>query len=178
MAPQVTSLRIFVAAVTLGPLFAGGAEAADRPSRAPAVQAVVDCRTLPDDQRLACYDRAVDKVVEAEKVGDLVTIDRAQRRAVRRQAFGLSLPALAVFGPGGKGENLSEIATTITSVSRNATGRWVLTVEDGAVWTQTDDIELYPDPRPGTMVTIKEAALGSFFMTVNHGLAIRVHRQN
>ena len=173
-------LAVILAACALGATTSLSAAAPKSAAeRAKVLQQVVDCRKITDaGERLACYDRAVDKVVEAEKVGDLVTIDRAQRRAVRRQAFGLSLPALAVFGPGGKGENLSEIATTITSVSRNATGRWVLTVEDGAVWTQTDDIELYPDPRPGTMVTIKEAALGSFFMTVNHGLAIRVHRQN
>ena len=178
MAMQGSKLRTIVAATAIVALCAGNAVAAGRATRAPAVQAVVDCRSLPDDQRLACYDKAVDKVVDAEKSGDLVSIDRAQRRAVRRQAFGLSLPALAVFGPGGKGENLSEISTTVTSVSRNANGRWVLTVEDGAVWTQTDDTELYPDPRPGATVTINEAALGSFFMTVNRGASMRVHRQN
>ena len=48
---------------------AGNAVAAGRATRAPAVQAVVDCRSLPDDQRLACYDKAVDKDVLAPARG-------------------------------------------------------------------------------------------------------------
>ena len=63
--------------------------AAASPIRAPVVQSVLDCRKIDDAAaRLACYDKAVAGVEQAEASGDLVTVDRAQRRAARHQAFG------------------------------------------------------------------------------------------
>src|SRR5713101_2264957 len=58
----------------------GTALAAEPPTRAPVVQTVLDCRKLEDGvQRLACYDKAVDTMAQAEAKGDLVTVDREQR---------------------------------------------------------------------------------------------------
>src|SRR5690348_11419617 len=83
--------------VTAGLTWGAGAMAAKPPppQTPPAVQAVLDCRKLTDDAaRLACYDRAVTAMASAEQSGDLVSIDREQRRAARRQAFGFQLPTL------------------------------------------------------------------------------------
>ena len=84
-------------------LLASGVSAAEAPNRAPAMQSVLDCRAITDGvQRLACFDKAVGAMAKAEQTGDLVTIDREQRRTVRRQAFGLTLPSLAMFDKGEK----------------------------------------------------------------------------
>jgi hypothetical protein len=157
---------------------AQGAAAAPPPS-APAVQAVIDCaKVVQNDQRLACYDAAVAAMAKAQTTGDLVAIDRAQRRAARRQAFGFTLPSLAFLDRGEKAEEVNNLDTTITAVSRSADGKWVITVEGGAVWRQTDSNDLSKDPRVGSAAKISKGVLGAFFMNVDRQQAIRVHRVN
>jgi hypothetical protein len=158
---------------------AGSAAGAEAPTRAPAMQPVLDCRTIADStQRLACFDKAVDALAKAEETGDLVTIDRAQRRAVRRQAFGLTLPSLAMFDKGEKPEEANRITANLASASRNGSGKWVIVLDDGAVWRQIDDEELEPPPRRGQSAVIRRAALGSFMMRIEGQSSIRVHRDN
>jgi hypothetical protein len=157
---------------------ASGVQAAPPPA-APAVQAVIDCaRIAESERRLACYDAAVAAMAKAETNGDLVTLDREQRRAARRQAFGLSLPSLAFLERGEKPEEIDNITTKVTAASRAADGKWVITVEDAAVWRQIDDYELPRGAHAGSAVRIRKAALGSFFMNVDGQQAIRVHRVN
>jgi hypothetical protein len=159
-------------------LAAGAVCAAEAPVRAPAMQSVLDCRAITDGtQRLACFDKAVDAMAKAEQTGDLVAIDREQRRTVRRQAFGLTLPSLAMFDKGEKPEEANRIAVTLARAARNGSGKWVITLDDGAVWRQIDDGELEPPPRAGQKAMIRRAALGSYMMHIN-GSAIRVHRDN
>jgi hypothetical protein len=155
---------------------AQGAAAAPPPS-APAVQAVIDCaKVVQNDQRLACYDAAVAAMAKAQTTGDLVAIDRAQRRAARRQAFGMSLPSLAFLDRGERPEEASSLTTTVTGVTRTPDGKWVITVEGGAVWRQTDDNELAREPRIGSAVRIRKAALGSFFVNIDRQQALRMRR--
>jgi hypothetical protein len=149
------------------------------PVVAPAVQAVVDCRKLTDDgQRLACYDKAVSAMTDAQAKGDLVTIDREQRQAVRRQAFGLTLPTLDFLDRGEKPEQVNRLTDTVASVSKTVEGRWVMRMQDGAIWRQTDDAELSRDPHVGSQVVIKKAALGSFMIDIDGQPGIRAHRDN
>jgi hypothetical protein len=156
----------------------GGVLAAEAPTRAPAMQSVLDCRAIADGaQRLACFDKAVDTMAKAEQTGDLVTIDRQQRRAVRRQAFGLTLPSLAMFDKGEKPDEANHIAVTLSQATRNGAGKWVFVLEDGAMWRQIDDGALEPPPRPGQKAEIRRAALGSYMLHFE-GSAIRVHRDN
>ncbi len=157
----------------------GVATAAAPPVGAPATRAVIECRKITDDaQRLACYDKAVAAMSEAEKTGDLLTIDRAQRQAVRRQAFGLSLPSLTLFDKGEKPEEADRITAKIASARQDPYKRWVLKLEDGAVWRQTDDNELTRDPHAGSTAEIRKGALGSFFMKIDGQPAIRVNREH
>ncbi len=159
-------------------LVAGGASAAEAPTRAPAMQSVLDCRAIADaTQRLACFDKAVEAMAKAEQSGDLVAIDREQRRTVRRQAFGLTLPSLAMFDKGEKPEESNRIAVTLAQANRNAAGKWVFVLDDGAVWRQIDDGQLEPPPRAGQKAMIRRAALGSYMIHLE-GSAIRVHRDN
>ena len=172
----VTKAGLVLAAALLA---CAPARAADPTARPPALQSVIDCRKLTDGaQRLACYDAAVAKMDEAETKGDLVTLDRDQRQAARRQAFGFSMPAFTMFDRGEKPETINKVVETVASVSVTAQGRWVLRMRDGAVWRQIDGEELYKKPHAGSVAEIHKASLGSFMMNIDNQPAIRVHRDN
>jgi hypothetical protein len=153
---------------------AGGASAQ---SRAPVVQAVVDCRKVQDSvARLACYDRSVDDMAMAQTAGDLVTIDREQRGVLRKQAFGFNIPAITLFDRDRAAAN-DRLVAKVEAASRDGAGRWIIRLQDGAVWAQTDDDIVYPDPKPGAPVVVRRGALGSFFMSINGKPAVRATRR-
>jgi len=160
---------------------AAAAAAAPRaaPGRAPAVQSVLDCRKIADGvQRLACFDSAVAAMANAEATGDLITVDRAQRRAARHQAFGLSLPSLAFLDRGEKPEEVDRITAKVAAASLNPYGKWIVRLDDGAVWRQIDDNAVDRPPHRGSVAEIRRASLGSYTMKLDGQFAIRVHRDN
>ncbi len=153
------------------------ATVAATPMRAPVVQAVLDCRKIEDGTaRLACYDKAVAGVEQAEASGDLVTVDRAQRRAARHQAFGLYLPTLSFLDRGEKPEEVDRMTVTIDGASQSAYGKWTIRLDDGAVWRQIDDNPVDPPPHHGSTAVIRRGVLGSFTMKIDGQSAIKVHR--
>lgn len=138
----------------------------------------MQCRTVADPQeRLACYDREVAALAEAERTSQIRVVDRQQIRRARRSLFGITLPDLNIFG-GDEDEGSSEINTTIRSATQTADRRWLFVLEDGARWLQLDNIRITPDPRPGHTIRIRRAAMGSFLANVNRQRAVRVRRQN
>src|SRR5579864_7763283 len=80
----------FAAGILAAAVAIGGAKAPQPAGSPPAVvQSLLDCRKLSDSaERLACYDKAAAAMASATTSGDLVALDREQRRAARRQAFG------------------------------------------------------------------------------------------
>ena len=153
------------------------ASAAPVPASAPAVEAVIACRAAKEDAaRLACYDKAVAAMDAAQSQGDLVTLDREQRRAVRRQAFGFTLPAFNIFDRGEKPEEASRITAKVASASQDLRGKWQIKLDDGAVWLQTDDEDLLRLPKAGMGVVVRRGALGSFFLKVEGDQAFRARR--
>jgi hypothetical protein len=155
-----------------------GAPAAP-PGRAPAVQGVLDCRKIEDGaQRLACFDKAVAAMEQAEATGDLVTVDREQRRAARHQAFGLPLPTLSFLDRGEKPEEVNRIIAKIASASQNPYGRWTIRLDDGAVWRQIDDNALDRPPHAGSIAEVRRGVLGSFTMKVDGQFPMKVHRDS
>lgn len=167
--------------------FSAGAFAASAPAagaaeprtegRAALVQQLTDCRKLSEDAaRLACYDTATAALEQAEAKGDIVVVDREQARTVRRQAFGFSLPSMAMFERGEEKEQIDNVSGKIASARQDAAGKWVLRLEDGAVWQQVDAQELSLYPKPGQSVTIRKATLGSFLASVEGRRAFRVRR--
>src|SRR3546814_19922286 len=76
----------------------------------------------------------------------------------------------------GEEEGVSRIESTIKNVTRGSYGRWIMTLEDGAVWAQTDDRNLPRWPKAGQPIVIKRAATGSFMATANEQNGIRVER--
>jgi len=170
---------VSAAAGVLLALAAFDVAAGPAPPRPAAIQAVVDCRKLTDaGARLACYDTAVAAMTQAEDNGDLVSLDRAQRSVVRRQAFGLTLPSLSIFDRGERPEGLDRVEETLADATHDAEGKWVFRMQDGAVWRQIDDYDLSRAPHPGSAIVIKKAMLGSFMMNVDGQPALRVHRDN
>lgn len=145
--------------------------------RAALVQRLVDCRKLSEDTaRLACYDQAAAAIDQAEAKGDIVVVDRDQARKVRRQAFGFVLPSLSLFEKGETQEEIENVTGKIASARQDASGKWILKLEDGAVWAQVDANELFKTPKAGMAVRIRRASLGSYMISVDNTRAFRARR--
>lgn len=157
-----------------------GGTAAAQPKgegRAVIVQKLVDCRALTDDgARLACYDQATAALDQAEAKGDIVVVDRDQARKVRRQAFGFSFPSISLFEKGETQEEIENVGGVLESARQDGSGRWVIKLEDGAIWAQIDSKELFKTPKAGMPVKIRKAAMGSFMMVIDNQGAFRARR--
>ena len=138
---------------------------------------VVECRKITDpDQRLACYDRTVGVLASAEETDQLYVADRESIREARRGLFGFNLPKLRIFKNDDMAEDVDSIETTIKSVRSGQRG-YIFTLEDGAIWAQTD--KSYMDrPKPGQKIRIRKAALGSFMARVENDPGFRIERLN
>ncbi len=142
----------------------------------PAVfQAVLDCKGIADpSSRLACFDKAVEALNAAKAANDLVVTDRATVREAKKGLFGLTVPSLKLFG-GGKDEDVTEIESKISAIRLAGDGFPIFTLEDGARWKQTDGRNTFP--KPGQIMRIRKAALGSYVASINNQPAVRVVRQ-
>ena len=155
----------------------GGAVGADTVGTASAVKAVIACRDVADStQRLACYDKTVGDMAGADAKGDLITIDQEQRKTIRHQAFGFTMPSFTLFDKGEKPEEAKQASFKVTQAWQDLEHHWNFKLETGAVWRQTDDNELYHDPHAGSTAVITRGAMNGFFMKVDGQQAIRVMR--
>ena len=168
-----------IAALAAAPLFAAPPpKPAAAEGRAAELQKLLDCRKVADNaQRLACFDTAAQAFDQAEAKGDIVVVNREQARKVRRQAFGFTLPSLSLFERGEKPEEIDTIKAKVSAVRQNGAGKWVVRLEDGAVWVQVDTNDVTPDPQVGEEVEIRRAALGSYMLVLPHHRSFRAHRQ-
>ena len=161
-------------------LILGGAAAVAQPkgeARAALLTKLVDCRKLTDNAaRLACYDSATAALDQAEQKGDVVVIDREKAREVRKQAFGFTLPSISIFEKGEAKEDVENMTGVIASAHVNSQGQWVVKLQDGAVWQQVDNYELFKTPKEGMPVKIRKASLGSYLMIIDNQRAVRAHR--
>ncbi len=170
-------MKKWIVLVTASSLVAASATDARRPAQTgtPAeVQQLMACRKIvAADQRLACYDRETAAMDKAIASNDLVLIDKEKAREAGRSLFGFSIPNFGgLFGSGGE---VSQIDGTIKSAGRNQDGGWMITLQDGSVWSQTDD---WPglDARPGKKVVVKRGILGSFWLSIPGQNGIKVKR--
>jgi hypothetical protein len=173
-----------VAAMVLGlsalALAAVAAPKAEKPEahRAAVLQSVADCRAITEDAgRLACFDKAVAALDVAESKGQVMVIDREQVKTVRRQAFGLSLPAFTLFDRGPKEDQVDGVTIELAQAYRSA-GKWIFVSTDNVMWAQTDDDAIGDEPHKGSKVAIRKAALGSFFCNVDGQRAVRCERRH
>jgi len=139
---------------------------------------VVACRAIEAPmERVACYDEAVGRLEAAEAAGEVTVVSRADVEKVRRESFGFSIPSLPSFG-GLRGpdadEDLSRVTEAVQSVSGSAPNLRVK-LATGQVWVQIDDKNVRA--KSPKSAEIYEAALGSYKMKLDGGLAFRVRRE-
>lgn len=158
--------------------FAGAANAAEpkTEARTAVFQNLMDCKGKTEAaERLACYDAAVASLDVAEKKGDIVVVDRDQARAARKQAFGFSMPSLAMFERGEKPEDLDRVTSNVTKAYQGGDRKWVVELEGGAVWAQNDSEILARAPKAGSKAEIRKASMG-YFMNLDGQRAVRARR--
>ena len=167
--------RFMIATSLVAP--ASMALAADDEAPVPEVyNQLMACRAVATDaERLACFDRQVAAMQEAEASDSIMVVDREEVRDAERGLFGLRLPRL--FG-GSDEDRVAEIESTITDVGGGGRRRpWRFALADGSVWAQTDTSDqLSRNPREGHTVIIRRAALGSFRAEIDGMRLIRVER--
>jgi hypothetical protein len=159
-----------------------GAKDKDEAKVAPKIfQDVVDCRKIAADaERLACYDSKVASLESAQQSKQLYIADKEEVKKSRRGLFGLALPDLGIFGGDDEDEAdedvIKQIEAVIKSVRSSSTG-YIFTLEDGAVWAQTED--RYPGitPKAGQKILIKRAAMGSYTGSVEGRPSFRIKRR-
>ena len=149
------------------------------PARPEAFEALVRCRAIADaGQRLQCFDAAAAAMEQAAEKRELVVVDRKQVRETKRSLFGLDIPNLNPFGggPDDEAEAVNSIESVVASSYRDGDGKWVVRLQDGGTWAQTDDKPLLR-PRAGDKIKIVRASLGSYMMRVASQPGVRVKRR-
>lgn len=144
-----------------------------------AAKAVFACRAIAAEaERLACYDREVGVLEEAEASDKVVIVDQADIRKARRDLFGFPLPRIGLFGSRDESpqEEVERIEETLARFGFDPSGRAVFTLANGARWLQIDNQAVLGEPKPGDVVVIESAALGSYKASIAGRRAIRVRR--
>jgi hypothetical protein len=174
---------------TIGGLAAGAAllaaasvAAAKKPQpveRPESFEALIKCRGIADEKaRLQCFDAASAALEQAAERHDLVVVDKKQMRETRRTLFGLEIPRLKIFGGGDdEGEEVKSIESVVVNAYPNENGQWIVHLEDGSTWIQTDHNTIAVTPRKGTKVKVVKAALGSYMMRIGNEPGVRARRQ-
>lgn len=154
-----------------------------------------------DAERLACFDKAVADLNQAEAVGDLAVVSRQQVEQVEREAFGLAVPAAgdlaaAVIGPprappasaatgdkpdagaapASQRERLERVTLEVARISRDRAGKFVFEMANGQVWRQTDSGRVRVRGDGPWTAEIRRAVLSGFFLNLDGQTAIRVRR--
>lgn len=142
------------------------------------------CRQIEDiAQRVVCYDDFVDAHFPSA-LGD-----SAKTLTPSEKPVSTSIPdAQSLFGANSADakrivetslaiEQIDNIVAKVTDIQELATGKMVITLENGQVWRQLDNQRL--PLRTGETVIIRKASLGSFLLEKDVGSRnIRVKRTN
>jgi hypothetical protein len=146
-------------------------------------EALQSCAKLTDDrERLACFDRAVAVATPTPGNGfgaPAAATPQREAPAPLTDEQKMGLPAeriLKLQAPADAAPpKLKELTVKIQTVSTNAAGREVFTLDNGQVWQQSE-----LDPKfsvaSGDTVKITHGALGSFWMSANTHSNTRVSR--
>jgi hypothetical protein len=142
------------------------------------VARLLACKELADGVgRLACYDRESTAVGDAISRRELVMVDREAVKIARRSLFGFSIPSLGGL-LGNDRDELKQLEGQVAFSSQRGDGTYVIGLQDGTQWSQTDDRTLALEPRKGDKVVVNRAALGSYMLNVGRMPGIRVKRVN
>jgi len=147
------------------------------PARPAVLESLLACRAITAaEDRLACFDRASEAFDTAERQGELAVVDQAQARETRTRLFGLNLEGANLWGRLRQDERIDAIETTLTSAGRDANGKAVLVLADGSTWRQVDSERINARLAPGASVRIRQAAVGSYLLSVDGTRSVRARR--
>jgi len=142
------------------------------------LEALLACRGIAaQSERLACFDRTAAAFETAEVAGEVTVVDQAQARQTRQRLFGLDLDTVRLFGNLRNDSPVEAIETTLVSARQNHREAWTFVLADGSTWLQIDDTRLNISVRPGAMIRIRQAAMGSYLLSVNGARSLRVSRE-
>ncbi len=175
MAGRFTIGLLLVSLLGSGPASAQGDKRKSPPG---AVAKLAACRQITEDTaRLACFDREVAAFDVALRDRKVAVVDQEEVRKTRRTLFGIALPRIKLFDDADDGEpEIKQVTAVIKSTSQGEGGRIIFTLDDGAVWAQTDDYPVYYAVKPGQKVTIKRGALSSYFADFEKTVTVRAKR--
>lgn len=165
-------LKTMMAALALLAATSSGAQALDR--------ALLDCAAeTDDDQRLACYDRAVARIssaaqrviAERRAASERLAAERAtaeaaaaskaaaDAEAAKRQAFGGERLRRGLDDDG----DIQTLTAAVVETLSDRDGMTVFVLDNGQMWRQTSGISL-PPVRAGDKVELSRGAVGSYQM--------------
>jgi len=176
----MTRLKLIVSLIILVEQAAIPAFGRDAPPVASAklFDDMMKCRSVDGAaDRLACYDKQVAVIGDAQARNEVAVIDKDSLRKTERQQFGLATPALPALDKSAdndKGE-LNEIRSTIVSFQPATRDKWRLRLADGSEWLTLETIA-YRVPVANMGVTVKKAAFGSFLLRPDGWPAVRARR--
>lgn len=149
---------------------------------------LASCVDIADDAaRLACYDRIAGRpvsapapaapapaTVPARSVAPPAAVAAVEPAPTKDPVaeFGLSQQAVKQRNPEGWVES---ITGTVLGVTQNASDRYVVELDNGQVWAQSET-NSYPTLKIGDSVSIRRGAVGSFVLTGPRSVSWRVRR--
>lgn len=173
----MTRFSLLIAPGALLALAPAVAAAPEQTAMSAQVQRLLDCRSIPDPAaRVQCFDREALAVDGAIKRKQLAIVDRAAANATRRSLFGFAVPNLGnLFGD--EQDQVKEVQGTVARATyRGVVGGWMVTLDDGSVWAQTDDAPVALAPRKGDKIVVRRGALGSYSLSVSGQPGVKVRR--
>ncbi|MFC5342610.1 hypothetical protein ACETK8_05635 [Brevundimonas staleyi] len=137
------------------------------------------CRQIAaPEARLACFDAAAGAFETAQQQGEVTVIDTQAARETRARLFGLNLGTADLFAGLRQDAPINAIETELTSARQDARGQWIFDLADGSTWRQIDGENVTIRMRPGASVRIRQAAMGSYLLSVDGGRSVRARREN
>lgn len=143
-----------------------------------------------DNERLACYDQAVERTQQSEKEGDFRTVTRDEAYEMQEESFGLSLKSITGFklpNFGGKADErvqrndegeITDLTLDISNISSDGFGKVRVSFANGQEWVQIDTKEVrWSRKSPPQSATIQFGSFGSFFVTLDNHQRFRAKRE-
>lgn len=125
--------------------------------------------------RLACYDRQVSALRDAERRRDVLVADQAEPQRTRRSPFGFAPRGSRLSAGADERSGFTRVDAALTAARRIGRG-WLFELDDGSRWAQSDAEEFARPPRAGDRIRIRKGALGGFLANVGDAPAVRVRR--
>jgi len=134
------------------------------------------CRKLTDAaERLACFDAASNALLDAQAKQNVIVLDRETVKKKKKEDFGLAAGETNLFRDKSKELDVKLVTGRIAMVKNSGIGRYLIVLEDGAVWRTQDTIPV-GEPEQGDSIRIAKGALGSYRAKIGNRFLVNVER--